>query len=156
MTEQDPFLITAEPSRVEPGSHQPTESIADSLDMEDALLLNLLDSTPGMADDILMDTGLDPMVNSSGLIMKSVEEILREGGKRSISDQDEDEEKEEDVSVKRRRSFEEDTLEENIDDSREFEKQIEEDTDIFDAKAVCGEEGENLHLSEDADVSIKK
>ena len=156
MTDQDPFLMTAEPSRVEPGSHQPTESIADSLDMEDALLLNPLDSTPGMADDILMDTGLDPMVNSSGLIMKSVEEILREGGKRSISDQDEDEEKEEDVSVKRRRSFEEDTLEENIDDSREFEKQIEEDTDIVDAEAVCGEEGENLQISEDADVSIKK
>ena len=156
MTDQDPFLMTAEPSRVEPGSHQPTESIADSLDMEDALLLNLLDSTPGMADDILMDTGLDPMVNSSGLIMKSVEEILREGGKRSISDQYEDEEKEEDVSVKRRRSFEEDTLEENIDDSREFESQKEEDADIVDAAAVCGEEGENLQLSEDADVSIKR
>ena len=154
MTEQDPFLMTAEPSRVEPGSHQPTESIADSLDMEDALLLNLLDSTPGMADDILMDTGSDPMGNSSGFIMKSVEEILREGGKRSISDQDEDEE--EDVSVKRRRSFEEDTLEENIDDSREFENQIEEDADIVDAEAVCGEEGENLQHSEDADVSIKK
>ena len=187
----DTFFQPQEPSRVELSSaeyqHQPSESIGDPFDMDDALMLDALASS--MADNMMVDTVLDRAMDPSELIIKSVEEILREGrtadpldeerreeGKRKLNGQDEDdqdgEEEDEEVNAKRRRTSEEeklhcidnyldnvadgDTLEENINPSKEFGEKMEEDIDIVDAEAEYINDSDDFDPSEDAAMSIKK
>ena len=186
----DTFLMPEEPSRIELSSaeyqHQPSESIGDPFDMDDALMLDALASS--MADSMMVDTVLDRAMDPSELIIKSVEEILREGrtadpldeerreeGKRKLNGQDEDDqdgEEDEEVNAKRRRTSEEeklhcidnyldnvadgDTLEENINPSKEFGEKMEEDIDIVDAEAEYINDSDDFDPSEDAAMSIKK
>ena len=172
---EDPFLLSEEPSKS--GNIEAEKSVPegrgevlqeDPFTMADTSSLDisgdmLVDSNDMLVDsnDMLVDSN-DMLVDSSpGLVIKSVEEILREGKtsfqgleekKRRLDDLDQEEKEEEENIKKKQRVLEQRLLGK---DCESLEKMIGNE-DIIDAEAEFEVSiSEDVTLSEEASLTIK-